>query len=458
MAVSIEGGSGLTEDAHRHEFGELLLHLSSTLAIAPDLEAESSDVHNIQDINPFERPSRAAAAFLRSTTDSTLVHIDFEIARGYYLLFEGLPQAYARHGKNFAAVTAAFYNKHMCDPDDVWFLAATTLITTSNFTLDQFGSKQPGIERTTYFQNFNWTDERIDRTLKILTTSIRELRTPSLLNQLHGQSPFDTNPLLAIANQHIVIDPQCLARYIGETFFAVMADTLETRSRELYLTCLGEAIERYIVDIANSAAIFGKSGSNVLDVEEQQEGYDILIEDGRVLSAFEVKRDTISNDAIQSHDIQRYANEVSLSKTFTKAPKQLSGTIDKLATMDPPSSRIHLGVVACHDAFSFLCVQQQFSSRFFAQHRKSGVELSRFHFVRPIVVSMREWEKVCTIVASGRRFCDCFDAIIAWDKLGEYPAEMSLAWKEYVPTMFADDFLDSKIQAISRLATKHLIS
>lgn len=441
-----EGPTRSLHDPHdRSEFGEILLHISSFLGEAPN--DDSQNFSTVQDINPFKHETHAAVQLLRTAKSDQPVVTDIELVRGHRLLFHYLPIEYQRKGLSFDTLAASCFARLECEPQDLWRLAAAVLLSnlqSSGLTLQS----QPGISRPLFFMNFEWDEARIDRTLSTLTTSLDQLSREYSRGSHRFPTCIDAKPLLQLAEDYVILDITSLACFLGSGIFDLIADSLRHEERQRFRDLFGLALESYARDIADAASRHSHCGSVILPTRPSEPGYDLIIRDRFVMSAIEVKADTFKPDYLTSKSSLVFANMISSSKTFFKAPKQLVAASQSVISGNDSITRLHLGVIGMDDAFAFMCVQQAFNEKF--EQLPSTIRDSACgkYFVRPLVFSLREWEHVCILVASGKRFVDCFDAIISHDRMGEYTARMSLDWKNYGVTTLSDNFLGDALDDV----------
>lgn len=443
----------LLEPPDRFAFGELLLHVSSLFADRQDIPQDHAST--IQDINPFKHPTHAAVQLLRTSKSDQPISKDIELIRSSRLLFHYLPTAYQRRGKSFETLIASYFEQARCEPTDLWRLGAAILLANYHQTSHTLDS-QPGITRSEFFKNFDWPDDKIERTLRGLTTTLEGLQTAYTKESQQLPQHINSKPLLHIDGVDLVLDFTSLACYLGSGIFGSISDCLHVSERDTYRDCFGDSLEAYVRDLADAAARHSNCGSEVKPMEEDHPGHDFQIIDGHVVSAIEVKADFIRSSYLIADSSLEYSNSIRTSKTFTKAPEQLAKTASALISQNPSPSRLHLGVVAFDDAFSFLCVQQEFDDRFREKVKRLdskpgsriASDLKSMLFRRPFVVGLREWEYICLLVASGKRFVDCFDAVVSHDAIGEYPARMSLDWKNYIVTTVSDGFMGQALDEV----------
>lgn len=458
---SLESGSKtLVDSTDRWRFGELLLGLSSLIgAVESDGAETGEEVGTVQDVHPFKKPNKIMASLLRTGLLDCEPRHGLELSRGYTLLFEEIPRAYGTQKQSFDGLLSQVWRKLGCDPQDLWFLAMGTFMMNSAFGIEDFSKIQPGLKRDEFFANFNWTSERIDRTLDVLSISVDSLRRRASVDMdLRNTSRFADTPILRIGDRHVLVDPVALSTFLGDRIFKRISDCLDQAARVTFNSCFGLAFQAYAISLAEHAIRFGKATSKMLAIPKDQKGYDLLIEDGRVMSALEVKTDFISNEAIFSDDTQRFANEIRASSFVTAVPRQLVSASKQLLSRERQPVRIHLGLIQWSDAFAFFCVQSELNERFIEQLQKMQVDLSSVMFKRPLVFSKHEWEQVCVIVATGRSFVDCFDAIISQDPIGESPAGFSLGWKGYSTGTMPASFISERLSGLRTEAQKHLVN
>ncbi|MCC7435049.1 MAG: hypothetical protein IT363_10225 [Methanoregulaceae archaeon] len=434
----------LLDPADRFEFGELLLHVSSFLGDTSTKRATAATT--ARNINPFQHESRIAVQLLRTAKSDQPISADTELIRGHRLLFHYLPKEYQRDGRTIDALAASCYDRLQCEPQDLWRLAASVLL--ANYQQSGLTLKtQPGLSRSVFFKNFRWDEVRVDRTLNALTTSLDQLAWEFSQGSHRFLTCIDKKPLLQLSDDHIILDFTSLACFLGSGIFDLIADSLHHDERQHFREYLGLALEAYARDIADAAAKHSKSGSVVTATKENHPGHDFRIQDNLVLAALEVKADSLKADYLTADTSLIFSNMIMSSKVFTKAHDQLAKSFKSLVVENKNLTRLHLGVIVLDDAFAFMYVQQAFNEKF-RKLFKDVEELKSKHFVRPFVASLREWEQICTLVASGRRFVDCFDAIVNHDPIGEYTIRMSLDWKDYVVTSLSDTLLDEAFEDV----------